>query len=72
MKKTLALALAVVMSLGLLAGCGDKETKDPANNGGRSNGGSSQSQQGGGSDASEPTIPEGGTVGVCIYKFDPH
>ncbi len=70
MKKTLALALAVVMSLGLLAGCGDKETKDPANNGGSSNGGSSQSQQGGGSDASEPTIPEGGTVGVCIYKFD--
>ena len=70
MKKTLALALAVVMSLGLLAGCGGKETKDPANNGGSSNGGSSQSQQGGGSDASEPTIPEGGTVGVCIYKFD--
>ena len=58
------------MSLGLLAGCGGKETKDPANNGGSSNGGSSQSQQGGGSDASEPTIPEGGTVGVCIYKFD--
>ncbi len=70
MKKTLALALAVVMSLGLLAGCGGTETKDPANNGGSSNGGSSQSQQGGGSDASEPTIPEGGTVGVCIYKFD--
>ena len=48
MKKTLALALAVVMSLGLLAGCGDKETKDPANNGGSSNGGTTVTPPGSG------------------------
>ena len=71
MKKTLALALAVVMSLGLLAGCGGN------NNGG--NGGSAASNppssasqpQGGGAASSIPDAPAGGgTVGVCIYKFD--
>ena len=66
MKKALALALAAVMSLGLLAGCGggggDKSSA-PAP------GGASQSQPGAAS--SIPDAPEGGgTVGVCIYKFD--
>ena len=67
MKKTLALALAVVMSLGLLAGCGGGgNTSTPA----QSNPGTSQPA------ASNPaaSIPDapagGGTVGVCIYKFD--
>ena len=66
MKKALALALAAVMSLGLLAGCGggggDKSSA-PAP------GGASQSQPGAAS--SIPEAPAGGgTVGVCIYKFD--
>ena len=66
MKKALALALAAVMSLGLLAGCGggggDKSSA-PAP------GGASQSQPGAAS--SIPDAPAGGgTVGVCIYKFD--
>ena len=64
MKKTLALALAVVMSLGLLAICGGKNppaASQPA---------ASQPA------ASQPaaSIPEapagGGTIGICIYKFD--
>ena len=64
MKKTLALALAVVMSLGLLASCGGKNppaASQPA---------ASQPA------ASQPaaSIPEaragGGTIGICIYKFD--
>lgn len=69
MKKTLALALAAVMSLGLLAGCGPKE---PANNGGSTtNPPSSASQPQGGDASSIPDAPAGGgTVGVCIYKFD--
>ena len=69
MKKTLALALAAVMSLGLLAGCGPKE---PANNGGgTTNPPSSASQPQGGDASSIPDAPAGGgTVGVCIYKFD--
>ena len=67
MKKTLALALAVVMSLGLLASCGPKE---PASNSG-TNPPSSASQSQGGDASSIPDAPkEGGTVGVCIYKFD--
>lgn len=67
MKKTLALALAVVMSLGLLASCGPKE---PASNSG-TNPPSSASQPQGGDASSIPDAPkEGGTVGVCIYKFD--
>ena len=66
MKKALARALAAVMSLGLLAGCGggggDKSSA-PAP------GGASQSQPGAAS--SIPEAPAGGgTVGVCIYKFD--
>ena len=67
MKKTLALALAVVLSLGLQAGCGGGgNTSTPA----QSNPGTSQPA------ASNPaaSIPDapagGGTVGVCIYKFD--
>ena len=67
MKKTLALALAVVMSLGLLAGCGG---------GGNTSGGGAASSNPG-QDAANSTaasIPEapagGGVVGVCIYKFD--
>ncbi|MCI9156973.1 MAG: galactose ABC transporter substrate-binding protein [Lawsonibacter sp.] len=67
MKKTLALALAVVMSLGLLAGCGPKE---PANNGGTSNPPSSASQPQGGASSIPDAPAGGGTVGVCIYKFD--
>ena len=69
MKKTLALALVAVMSLGLLAGCGPKE---PANNGGSTtNPPSSASQPQGGDASSIPDAPAGGgTVGVCIYKFD--
>ncbi len=71
MKKTLALALAVVMSLGLLAGCGGNggnsgnTSNPPANNS------TSQDQSGSGVASSIPDAPEGGgTVGVCIYKFD--
>lgn len=70
MKKTLALALAVVMSLGLMAGCGPKE---PASNGGGSTTTppSSASQSKGGDASSIPEAPAGGgTIGVCIYKFD--
>ncbi len=66
MKKALALALAAVMSLGLLAGCGGgggDKSSTPAP------GGASQSQPGAAS--SIPEAPAGGgTVGVCIYKFD--
>ena len=66
MKKALALALAAVMSLGLLAGCGGgggDKSSTPAP------GGASQSQPGAAS--SIPDAPAGGgTVGVCIYKFD--
>ena len=69
MKKTLALALAVVMSLGLLAGCGGGNnggtTNPPANNAGTSQPAASNPA------ASIPEAPAGGgTVGVCIYKFD--
>ncbi len=70
MKKTLALALAVVMSLGLMAGC---DPKDPASNGGGSTTTppSSASQSKGGDASSIPEAPAGGgTIGVCIYKFD--
>ena len=70
MKKTLALALAVVMSLGLMAGCGPKE---PASNGGGSTTTppSSASQSKGGDASSIPEAPAGGgTIGVCIYKYD--
>ena len=69
MKKTLALALAVVMSLGLLAGCGGGNNggtaNPPANNAGTSQPAASNPA------ASIPEAPAGGgTVGVCIYKFD--
>ena len=68
MKKTLALALAVVMSLGLLAGCGSGNNA-PA--GGNAGGSSAAQSNGGGSASSIPDAPAGGgTVGVCIYKFD--
>ena len=67
MKKTLALALAVVMSLGLLAGCGGNNNSTPNN----TNPGTSANQPSGGGGASIPDAPAGGgTVGVCIYKFD--
>ena len=67
MKKTLALALAVVMSLGLLAGCGGGNNST----GGGSSAGGSQPSGGSSVTASIPDAPEGGgTVGVCIYKFD--
>ena len=66
MKKTLALALAVVMSLGLLASCGGG-TSAPA----ASTPSTSGSQAAGSTAASIPDAPAGGgTVGVCIYKFD--
>ncbi|MEY8231487.1 galactose ABC transporter substrate-binding protein [Oscillospiraceae bacterium 50-16] len=65
MKKALALALAAVMSLGLLAGCGGGGDKSST----PAPGGASQSQPGAAS--SIPDAPAGGgTVGVCIYKFD--
>ncbi|MCI8914025.1 MAG: galactose ABC transporter substrate-binding protein [Lawsonibacter sp.] len=67
MKKTLALALAVVMSLGLMAGCGNNSTP-PANSTPPTNASTSQP---GSAAASIPDAPTGGgTVGVCIYKFD--
>ena len=74
-KKLLALFLASIMVLGLLAGCGGGNDK---NSGGGSNGGNQQQEENntpdpapapeGGNDA-EPAAT-GGTVGVCIYKFD--
>lgn len=67
MKKILAFALSAVMMVGLMAGCGgnnSSNTSTPSNN--SSNGSASQSQ---GADISA-TVPEGGTIGVCIYKFD--
>ena len=64
MKKTLALALAVVMSLGLLASCGGKNppaASQPA----ASQPAASQPA------ASIPEAPAGvGAIGICIYKFD--
>ena len=73
MKKTLALALAVVMSLGLLAGCGNSGEKNPGSSGSGSTPNTSASNPGGSSNPAN-SIPEapagGGTVGVCIYKFD--
>lgn len=65
MKKILAFALSAVMMVGLMAGCGgnnSSNTSTPSN----SNSSASQSQ---GADISA-TVPEGGTIGVCIYKFD--
>ena len=72
MKKTLALALAVVMSLGLMAGCGPKEPANPSPQpGGSTTPPSSASQSKGGDASSIPEAPAGGgTIGVCIYKFD--
>ena len=73
MKKTLALALAVVMSLGLLAGCGNSGEKNPGSSGSGSTPNTSASNPGGSSNPANsiPEAPAGdGTVGVCIYKFD--
>ena len=56
MKKTLALALAVVMSLGLLAGCGGGNNST----GGGSSAGGSQPSGGSSVTASIPDAPEGG------------
>lgn len=63
MKKILALALSAVMVVGLLAGCGSSSSGTSA-----SSGGASSSTQSGG-DVSTPSTT-GGTIGVCIYKFD--
>ena len=74
-KKLLALFLASIMVLSLLAGCGGGNDK---NSGGGGNGGNQQQEENntpdpapapeGGNDA-EPAAT-GGTIGVCIYKFD--
>lgn len=61
MKKTLALALAVVMSLGLLAGCGGNKNSTPNN----ANPGTSGSQPAGGG-AEVKTY----NIGVSIYQFN--
>lgn len=58
MKKTLALALAVVMSLGLMAGCGPKEPANPSPQpGGSTTPPSSASQSKGGDASSIPEAP---------------
>jgi len=67
MKKTFALLLAAVMMLALLTACGGDKPAD--------NAGDSQPSQSDTTtppaDAGTPEEPAaGGTVGVCIYKFD--
>ena len=65
MKKTLALLLSAVLMIGLLAGCGGGNTSTPAAST------PAASTPAGSTAASIPDAPEGGgTVGVCIYKFD--
>ena len=65
MKKTLALALAVVMSMGLLAGCGGNggnsgnTSNPPANNS------TSQNQSGSGVASSIPTPPRAAAPWAC-------
>ena len=65
MKKILALALSAVMVVGLLAGCGGNSNSGSS----ASSGGASSSSTQSGGDASTPDAA-GGTIGVCIYKFD--
>ena len=67
MKKTLALALAVVMSLGLLAGCGGGGNGGASSTPPASGGGSSQSQQPSGGDKTEAKTYN---IGVSIYQFN--
>ncbi len=68
MKKTLALLLAAVMMLALLTACGGGDK--PADNAGDSQTGQSDTTTPP-ADAATPEEPAaGGTVGVCIYKFD--
>ena len=57
MKKFVALLLACVMVMSLAA-CGGKKAEEPAKE--------SASQE----QAQAPEVKEGGTIGVCIYKFD--
>ena len=57
MKKFVALLLACVMVMSLAA-CGGKKAEEPAKEP------ASQEQ------AQTPEVKEGGTIGVCIYKFD--
>ncbi|MCI8399022.1 MAG: substrate-binding domain-containing protein, partial [Oscillibacter sp.] len=71
MKKTLALILALVLALSLAA-CGGTGGSSDANSGGDTqqttppaDTGSSDTDDGG----SDASVPEGGTIGVCIYQF---
>ena len=61
MKKFFALLLAGIMSLSLVA-CGSKDATADTNN----------AEQTANNDATkvEETVEAGGTIGVCIYKFD--
>ena len=60
MKKTFALLLTAVMMLGLLAGCGDKENSEPADNEG-------------GDAAVEENVASDLNVGVFYYQYsDPY
>ncbi len=58
MKKFVALLLAMIMVLSLAA-CGGKKAEEPAKE-------SAPSQE----QTQTPEVKEGGTIGVCIYKFD--
>ena len=58
MKKFVALLLAMIMVLSLAA-CGGKKAEEPAKE-------PAPSQE----QTQTPEVKEGGTIGVCIYKFD--